>query len=354
MSETASKEVPATESAEAGGPGASLPGVRGNSLPGMRAPGSDGAAEPSGAAAPPAGPPPRRELSLPGLPPPPRSSGGHGALPPRPGDVFDEDQERWLIQKEDKLDYGPFSMREVRSQIEQGKILADHFILDNETNDRRRVADNQLIGAMAREWTAKHAELDRQMRDQAERNRYRDRVVKLLSGIFAIMVVVGAGVGAYFKFFYKEKVIVKKEKETVSDADFFKGMQFSMKVDPPAEKKKPSGKKRGPKNGSFDDTQNMNFDEGGDTLPAEDINRVMGQKFSLLAGCVKEEAQRSGSKKLEFEFIIKGSGNVSSVKVNGSTSSPAASCVFAKMQSIQFPECKTCTKTHATFSLSMK
>ena len=94
-------------------------------------------------------------------------------LPPRPSDVIDEDQERWLIQKEDKMDYGPFSLRDVRAQIEKGTVTSEHNILDNETGERRRVADHALIGAMSREWTAKHAELDRQMKDQSERARHR-------------------------------------------------------------------------------------------------------------------------------------------------------------------------------------
>ena len=294
----------------------------------------------------------RPEASLPNMPKP-MASGQHAGLPPRPGDKVDEDAERFLIQKEDKMDYGPFSLRDIRAQIEQGKVHADHNILDNETGERRRIADHPLLGKMAREWTAKHAELERQLRDQKESAKHRDAVVKLLSGIFAVLVVIGSGVGIYAKFIYKppEKVVVKKE---VSNEEFFKNIQIAMKVDPPAPKK-PSGKKRGPKNGAFDDSQTMDFNEAGDTLSPEDIQKVMNQKFGTLAGCLREEAQRNPSvKKLDLEFIIKGSGSVSSVRVNGQTSSPVASCVFAKMQSIQFPECKTCTKTHAGFSLALK
>jgi hypothetical protein len=350
MAETAAKEVSDSDNAGAEAPapppGPSLPGVRGA---------SGAVAIPSPAVA--SGPAPvsaSARNSLPGLPPPPAASGRRASLPPRPGDVMDEDQERWLIQKEDKMDYGPFSLRDVRAQIEQGKVHADHNILDNETGDRRRVADHPLIGQMAREWTAKHAELERQLKDQKERAKHRDAVVKLLSGIFAVLIVIGAGVGIYAKFIYKppEKVIVKKE---VSNEDFFKGIQISMKVDPPPPKKPHTGKKKGPKNGAFDDTQNMNFDEAGDVLPQEDINRVMQQKFGVLSGCLREEAQRNpGLKKFDLDWLIKGNGSVTSVKVNGSTSSPVASCIFAKMQSITFPECKTCSKTHASMSFSLR
>ena len=353
MSETAEKEVPAADSAGAEAASAPPPGP---SLPGVRS-------EASGSLS---------KNSLPGMPgmpgmPPPRGSGQHvstgpqtpslGApgLPPRPGEKFDEEQERFLIQKEDKMDYGPFSMREVRAQIEQGKVHAEHNILDNETGDRRRIADHPLIGQMAREWTAKHAELERQLKDQKDKAKHRDSVLKLLSGIFAVLVVIGAGIGIYAKFIYKAPVPIVQKKE-ISNEDFFKGIQIAMKVDPPAPKKPHPGKKKGPKNGAFDDTQSMNFDEGGgDTLSPDDIQKVMNQKFGLLAGCLREEASRNpGTKKLEFEFQVKGNGSVQSVRVNGQTGSPVASCLFAKMQAIQFPECKTCVKTHAAFSLALK
>jgi hypothetical protein len=356
MAETSPKELSSAESVGADPSGArALPGVRASagSLPGMRAPGepeaSGGVGVPpmrgntsgSGPVVRPAGPP--RPLALPGL-------------PPRPADVIDEDQERWLIQKEDKMDYGPFSLRDVRAQIEKGTVTADHNILDNETGERRRVADHALIGPMAREWTAKHAELDRQMKDQAERAKHRDAVVKLLSGIFAAVVVVGViGGGIYWKYVKDKPVVVAKNGPQFTD-DPLKGLSIGLlKVDPPAAKKHNPAKRKGPKNGAFDDTQTMDMSEGDDVLSAEDIQKVMNQKFTLLSGCLREEAGRNPSvKKIDLEFLVKGNGSVASVRVNGQTSTPVASCVFAKMQAITFPECKTCQKTHAAFSLTLK
>ena len=279
---------------------------------------------------------------------------GGKPLPPRPGETVDEEADRFLIQKEDKMDYGPFSIREIRAQIEKGTVSAEHNILDNETGDRRRVADHPLIGKMAREWTAKHAELDRQMKDQSERAKHRDSVLKLLSGIFATLVVLGViGGGLYWKFGTKPPPVIVKGPQFTEDP--LLGLSIALKVDPPPPKKAHTGKKKGPKNGAFDDSQTMDMSDNQDTLSAEDIDRVMKQKFTLLAGCLREEAARNPKvKDINLEFIVKGNGSVSSVRVNSETSSPVASCVFAKMQAIQFPECKTCTKTHAAFSLKLK
>ncbi|MFT3754973.1 MAG: AgmX/PglI C-terminal domain-containing protein [Pseudoxanthomonas sp.] len=352
MAETSPKEPSSVEnvgSEPSGVRGGGLPGMRatGGGLPGMRASG-DG--EPSGALGVPRGPNSGSGPVVRAAAPKPLALPG---LPPRPGDVIDEDQERWLIQKEDKMDYGPFSLRDVRAQIEKGTVTAEHNILDNETGERRRVADHALIGAMAREWTAKHAELDRQMKDQSERAKHRDAVLKLLSGIFAAVVVAGIiGGGVYYKFMKDKPVVVAKGPER---PDPLIGAQFGLlKVDPPPPKKTHT-KRKGPKNGAFDDTQTMDMSENEDVLSAEDIQKVMSQKYTLLTGCLRDEAARNPSvKKIDMDFLVKGNGSVSSVRVNGQTSSPVASCVFAKMQAITFPECKTCTKTHAAFSLSLK
>ena len=52
-------------------------------------------------------------------------------------------------------------------------------------------------------------------------------------------------------------------------------------------------------------------------------------------------------------LIIKGTGNVSAVKVNGKTDGPFASCMLGKMQTVTFPKFNG-AKTHAAFSLAFK
>ncbi|HMY59602.1 MAG TPA: hypothetical protein PK472_15175, partial [Pseudomonadota bacterium] len=277
--------------------------------------------------------------------------GGLPGLPPPRSATIDEEHERWLITKEDRMDYGPFSLRDVKAQIERGSISAEHTITDTETNDKRRVADHPLLGQMAREWTAKHMELDRQMKEEAERAKYNRAVVKMLAGIFAAVVVAGSGVGVWLVTRPKPQVVKQTGPQFTDDP--LKGLQIAMQPMPPAPPKKK--KKAGPKNGAFDDSQSVDFNDGGDTLSAEDIQKTMMSNFSVLSGCLREEAARSPqTKKIDLEFIVKGTGSVSSVRVNGSTSTPVASCAFAKMQSIRFPECKTCQKTVAAFSLTLK
>lgn len=297
------------------------------------------------------------------LPPPPLASGsrpsvpGPSAPPGAPGSpgTIDENHDRWLITKEDRLDYGPFPLREVKSQIEKGTISADHQILDTETGDRRRVREHPLLAELAREWEARHAQSAMELRDHSERARHRASVQKMLAAILAAVVVIGVGIAGYFKFIYKppEKVVVVQKD---SGDDFWKGVDIQMKVDAPPPRKK-GVKKRVLKNGKWEEVTSMGdaSEEGGDeTLSAAQINDVMKQNFRVLGGCLKEEAGRNPSvRKLDMEFQIKGSGNVSAVRVNGESGSVVASCVFAKMQAVTFPRFNG-SKTTATFSLGLK
>jgi serine/threonine-protein kinase len=328
---------------------------------------------PARAAAPPpprpAAPPPPK----PAAPPPPVASpspsSGTAAPKPPPSqpplaksfDVdaalssVDDQTERWLVQK-DKLDFGPFSLREVRSQIESGKILGEHTLIDTETGERRKVKDHPVLRQLVLEAEARLAEKQREESERAERQKQRGRVVVLLGAILLIVLGVGGGVTWYvLNMKPKEKIIVKEK--TIDDLDFLKGLEITMKVDPPPPKTPGVKKKRPGGKNEFSDVTNLGdaSDGGGDeTLDQSQVQRVMTQNFKVLVGCISEERKRNpGLKSIDMDFIIKGTGSVSGVKVNGQTSSPLATCMYGKMQSVAFPKFNG-SKTHASFSLNLK
>ena len=61
----------------------------------------------------------------------------------------EDNVEKWLVHKEN-LDFGPFSMVQIRAQIERGDILAEHLVIDNESGTKIRVRDIPGLGAMAK------------------------------------------------------------------------------------------------------------------------------------------------------------------------------------------------------------
>ncbi len=265
-----------------------------------------------------------------------------------------DDQERWLIQK-DGLDFGPFRLSEIQSQIESGKLSGDTFIIDTETSDRRRLRDQPQLRALVIDADQKNAERQREDAEVADRKKSRARIVSLLLGMFVI-VTIGGG----FAFWYISHMKPKVVKEVVHDGgdlDFLRNLQISMKVDPPV--KHATVKHSGHKNakGEFDEVTNLGdaSSGGGDeTLDQSVVQRVMSTNFRVLVGCIQEERRRSPSlHEIDMDFIIRGTGQVSAVKVNGDPQSALSTCMFGKMQSVAFPKFNG-SKTHASFSLALK
>jgi hypothetical protein len=281
----------------------------------------------------------------------------------------DDSTERWLIQK-DKLDFGPFNMADVRSQVEAGKILGDHTIIDTETGERRKVKDHPQLRALAMEAETRAAEQQRQQMEDQDKRSQRGKITTLVA--IGVLAVIGIGVGIFFyskKATDAEAVRKTREAELLAAqaksenqlADFLKGVEITMKVDPPAAKPAGSGRKhsshKGGGSNQYSDVTNLGdaSGEGGDeTLDQSVVQNVMKNNFKVLVGCILEERRRNpGLHNVEMDFIIKGTGNVAGVKVNGQTESAFAHCMLGKMQTVAFPKFNG-AKTHASFSLSMK
>jgi hypothetical protein len=272
--------------------------------------------------------------------------------------AVDDTHERWLIQK-DKLDFGPFSMKEVRSQIEQGKIRGEHVIIDTENGPRQHVRDHAQLRQLVLEAEARLGEQERLEKEAQERSKFRGRMVTIFALVGVAVLALGGGAFWYAKKHGAFETKVVKEVVHDDSFDFLKGVQISMKVDPPAPRAKHPGVRRVGKNGKneFSDVTNLgDASEGGgdETLPQDVVQRVMTQNFRVMTGCIAEEHRRNSSlRNIDMEFIIKGSGQVSAVKANGSTSSPLASCIYSKMQSVAFPKFNG-AKTRFSYSLALR
>jgi hypothetical protein len=273
--------------------------------------------------------------------------------------AVDESQERWLIQK-DKLDFGPYRLAEVKHQIEKGQILGEHTIVDMENGERRRVKDHPMLRDFVLR-TESGREADRRAEaEAAEARASKRKVITLLSVILVVLLLGGGGVVAVV-LYHPFGLLVPKETTKIvykdSDESILKGIEITMKVDPPAPKKKGQHVRRKLPNGKWDDSTNLGdaADDGGDeTLSQDVVQRTMSSNFGVLKGCVLEEKRRNpGLKEVDMDFIIKGDGRVSAVKVNGQSASPLSSCMYGKMQSVAFPKFNG-SKTHASFSLALK
>lgn len=309
-------------------------------------------------AAPPAAAPPQAPRSLDPRPThrPPAVEAAPAPLPVGPEDNV----EKWLIHK-DNLDFGPFSMVQVRAQIERGEILADHLIIDNDTGAKTRVRDIPGLGAMA-----KHAgrRIEAARRAQAEqRSEKSEKKKSLFTGVVVTLVLlaVAAGVGIFLLTRHDTSGghLASREEEAEID-NFLKGVKID--VSKAVVRRAPSGGHRAPgggnlSGGSADDFNNdSNFgdvgkglSEGDQTLDDDQIQNTMMANYRKLIPCI---VHSPGLTNIALEFAVRGNGKVSAVKVNGQRTGALPACMLGRMQSFNFPKFNG-SKTIASWSMSM-
>jgi hypothetical protein len=273
------------------------------------------------------------------------------------GGAADDTAERWLIQK-DKLDFGPFSLAQIRAQIERGEIVGEHLIVDSDTGARKKVKDFPSL----KEFT-KVAErrLEQARRARAEHSHEKTEkkksMVTLLIGGAALAAVVG-GIGLYVMSRKAADTGTLASREEEAEVEMFlKEVKVSFATAKVA--KRGSGHHGG--GGAADEFNNdMNLGDvsrtgGGDeTLDDGVIQKVMMGNYRSLIPCIMAEKKHSpGLSEINLDFVVKGSGKVSAVKVNGQRGGGFSSCVLGRMQSFNFPKFNG-SKTIASWSMSMR
>ena len=327
-----------------------------------------GAAAPNGATAASNGYP-AASPSAPGMPAqPPVMEGGRLTLGTPfnvaevAGAVGDENQERWLVQK-DKLDFGPFSLAQIRAQIERGEILSEHLIVDSDSGERRKVKEFPGLG----EFT-KSAERRREQARRAHAEQAHETVEKRKSlvTIFIVGILVLGVLGGVAFYVLSRKAsdggkLASREEEAEVDA-FLKDVKINFATAHVAKKGQASGP-RHPGAGAANDSEfnnDMNIGDvtkagGGDeTLDDDVIQKVMMGNYRSLVPCIMAERHKTpGLSDISLDFVVRGTGKVSAVKVNGQRGGPFAGCVLGRMQSFGFPKFNG-SKTIASWSMQMR
>jgi len=68
---------------------------------------------------------------------------------------------------------------------------------------------------------------------------------------------------------------------------------------------------------------------------------------------MQERHKTPGLSDIALDFVVRGTGKVSAVKVNGQHGGPFAGCVLGRMQSFGFPKFNG-SKTIASWSMQMR
>jgi hypothetical protein len=274
------------------------------------------------------------------------------------GGAIDDAQERWLIQK-DRLDFGPFSLAQIRAQIQRGEIVGEHMIVDSDTGARKKVKDFAPLRDFAR-----HSErqIEQNRRAHAEIKHERSEKAKraFTVTVVGIALLAIAGSGAWYLLTRKaaDKTTLAERSEDAEIDAFLKDVKLSFQK---ASTVKHGGGHRGGGSvaGDGDFSNDANFGDaskhgsGGDELLDDQvIEETMMKHYRGLVPCLMQERHKNpGVSEMSVDFVVRGTGKVSAVKVNGQKSGSFANCVLGRMPT--FPKYNG-NKTIASWSMSMR
>jgi hypothetical protein len=266
--------------------------------------------------------------------------------------------EKFLISK-GRLDYGPFSLKDVLAQIKKGEIVSGNIIIDKDTGARMDVGKHPLLGPMVD--AAKQA-LDDARRAQAEV--HHEKVQKKRGAMLFVMIgaaVVALGLAIWF---IVGQVKGKKDDGAVAGVEKVGAAQlsvtFSQPKVPPKQPKKSGGSRGGSRGGGGGgdngDAESLALDmsdeddeSGSEKLDMGTIYNVYSRYGSQLGGCMS----RAGTGYALISIIIDGpSGKVTFVRVNGQKGGALAECIGRVMRSMKFPPVNG-TRTRAEFDISL-
>ena len=275
------------------------------------------------------------------------------------GGAVDEAQERWLIQK-DRLDFGPFSLAQVRAQIQRGEIIGEHMIVDSDTGARSKVKDFAPLRDFARH-SERQIEMNRRAHAEIKHEKSEKAKRAFTLAVVGVALLAIAGGGAWYVLTRKaaDKTTLAERSEDAEIDAFLKDVKLSFQK---ASTVKHGGGHRsggGSVAGDGDFSNDANFGDaskhgsGGDELLDDQvIEEVMMKHYRGLVPCLMQERHKNpGVSEMSVDFVVRGTGKVSAVKVNGQKAGSFANCVLGRMPT--FPKYNG-NKTIASWSMSMK
>jgi hypothetical protein len=289
----------------------------------------------------------------------PKISAPKIAIPKAPKSDPDDDV-RWLITK-DKLDFGPYSMRQLREQIQKHEVLPGHILMDNETGKRMPVEEHPELHDLVIDTAQVRAD-EKAVKVEEQAVTEEGRKGKALYG-FIVLGAVALGIGGWLIYdaVNSAKKTKGNEEAALLGGTDVAGLKLSgVKKVERAKKRsggsKPSAPTGAEKAGGWDDSQSMDLAEddavGDERLDDSQINEVIGRHGGSLGRCLSAEVGRGGTHSASIDFIVKGDGRVSAVRVNGQTGGTLAGCIRGAMQAMKFPSFNG-PRTKASFDMSM-
>ena len=252
--------------------------------------------------------------------------------------AFADHDEKWLISK-GKLDYGPFSLAKVAQQVQSDQILPGHVIIDKDSGTRRKVEDHPLLGDLV--FAAKERR-DEQRRAHAEvqhASQEKRRGAALYAFIGLGVLALGGGAVFMVHKLSADKGGKSGAIEALEGGSLQAKISFPTRAEQQRRAHSHHGKRGGPggASGGWDDSLNLDMSDDDDgtseRLTDDQVNPVIQRHGGALGHCLTS----TGTHSANIEFIVKPTGQVQYVRVNGQTKSPVSNCVRGVMLKMQFP-----------------
>jgi serine/threonine protein kinase len=250
--------------------------------------------------------------------------------------ALSDTRDRWL-HSAGKLDYGPFSMASIVQQIQADKILPGETIIDNDTGERHKVEDHPLLADLVDAAKQKRDDARRANAEVVHAKQERSRGAVLY--IVMIGALVGLGGGAYFTV----KALQSDDSDDKSKIASLEEGNLEAKISFPtreqAKKRRKKHRKGGGSKGTaggWDDSLSFDMENGSggdETLSNSQVSNVLNSSGGKLGRCLRS----TKTPEAFIEFMVKGTGKVYQVRVNGGTNTPIAKCVRKVMMAMQFP-----------------
>ena len=250
---------------------------------------------------------------------------------------------------------------QIRAQIERGEILGEHMIVDSDTGARKKVKDFAALGELSK---SSERRLEQNRRAHAEihhekSEKKRTRTMVLTFAVVLVAVVGGVGYYALTRKSADTATLASRSEEGEIDA-FLKDVKLnfvSAKVAKRGGGGHHSASAAAANDAEFNNDANFGdaskYASGGDDVLDDGVvSDVMGNHYRGLIPCLMQERHKNPSvSEMSLDFVIRGTGKVSAVKVNGQRGGAFASCVLGRMPT--FPKFNG-SKTIASWSMSLR
>ncbi len=250
-----------------------------------------------------------------------------------------ETRERWLFGK-GKLDYGPFSLAAIVEKIESGEIVPGDILIDNDTGTRMSVQDYPLLTEVVE--TAKHRRDDERRANAEVVHAKQEKTRGAALYLFVGAAIIGIAAAAFFivKALSNDEGEEKSTIATLEEGAIEAKISFPSKEQAVKRRKKHGGNGKasggGGVSGGWDNSLSFDMDGadvGSETLSNGQVNPVISRSGGKLGRCLRS----TNTGDAFIEFMVKGTGKVYQVRVNGSTKTPIAKCIRKVMMSMKFP-----------------